>query len=66
MPPAATRRHSTSLLLCGHHYRVSRHALKAANAIVTVLPGTSPDVATWIDVTHVTTLAESLAASSLS
>lgn len=42
MPPTATRRHSTDLLLCGHHYRVSREALAAAHAIVTELPGMSP------------------------
>jgi hypothetical protein len=48
MPPAAARRHSTDLLLCGHHYHVARGSLEAARAIVTVLPGTSPDIATWI------------------
>jgi hypothetical protein len=41
MPPAATRPHRTELLLCGHHYRVSRQALAAANATVTELPGIS-------------------------
>ncbi len=39
MPPTATRPHRTELLLCGHHYRVSRQALAAANATVTELPG---------------------------
>jgi hypothetical protein len=63
MPPAAARRHSTALLLCGHHYRVSRQALKTAKAVVTVLPGTSPDIATWIDTSQVTTFAETLAGS---
>jgi len=63
MPPAAPRRHGTDLLLCGHHYRVSRHALEAARAIVTVLPGTSPDIATWIDTTQVTTFTQTLARS---
>jgi len=52
MPPTAIRRHSTDLLVCGHHYRVSRHALEAGKAMVTVLPGTSPDVATWIGTTR--------------
>jgi hypothetical protein len=41
MPPSATRRHSTDLLLCGHHYRDSRQALVAAGATVTVLAGPS-------------------------
>jgi hypothetical protein len=63
MPPAAPRRHSTDLLLCGHHYRVSRHALEAARAIVTVLPGISPEIATWIDTAQVTAFAEALARS---
>ena len=39
MPPAASRHHRTELLLCGHHYRVSRQALAAANAAVSELPG---------------------------
>jgi hypothetical protein len=42
MPPTAIRRHTTELLLCGHHYRVSRGTLEAAQAIVTELPGMSP------------------------
>jgi hypothetical protein len=39
MPATAVRPHNTELLLCGHHYRVSRRALAAANAAVTELPG---------------------------
>jgi hypothetical protein len=39
MPPAAGRPHSVDLLLCGHHYRVSRRALHAAGALVLPLPG---------------------------
>jgi len=34
MPPAAGRDHPTELLLCGHHYRVSRAALGTASAAV--------------------------------
>ena len=34
MPPTATRRHPVDLLLCGHHYRASRAALRAAGATV--------------------------------
>jgi hypothetical protein len=41
MPPTAVRPHRTELLLCGHHYRASRQALAAANAMVTELPGIS-------------------------
>src|SRR5271169_4017591 len=39
MPPTAERRHSVDLLLCGHHYRVSRQALAAAGARIEDLPG---------------------------
>jgi hypothetical protein len=38
MPPTAARPHQTDLLLCGHHYRVSRQALAAAHARVQELP----------------------------
>jgi hypothetical protein len=48
MPPARGRPGETDLLLCGHHYLVSRRALCAAGASVRELPGTSPDVAAWI------------------
>ena len=34
MPPTPARPHETELLLCGHHYRVSRQALAAAHASV--------------------------------
>jgi hypothetical protein len=33
MPPAPARPHPVDLLLCGHHYRVSRDALAAAGAV---------------------------------
>jgi hypothetical protein len=39
MPPSAERQHSVDLLLCGHHYRVSRQALAAAGARIENLPG---------------------------
>jgi hypothetical protein len=39
MPPAAGRPHPVDLLLCGHHYRVSRRALAAAGAEIFNLPG---------------------------
>ena len=38
MPPTLTRPHPTDLLLCGHHYRVSRQRLAALNATVEKLP----------------------------
>jgi hypothetical protein len=50
MPRTPARPHETDLLLCGHHYRVSRGALEAAGAAVRELPGTPDDVAAWIDV----------------
>jgi hypothetical protein len=34
MPPTPARPHPVDLLLCGHHYRVSRAALAAAGAVV--------------------------------
>lgn len=37
MPATGARPHETELLLCGHHYRVSRQALAAAGATVTEL-----------------------------
>jgi len=39
MPPAPGRPHPTDLLLCGHHYRLSRRALAAAGATVLDLDG---------------------------
>jgi hypothetical protein len=39
MPPTSKRQHSVDLLLCGHHYRVSRRALAAARARIENLPG---------------------------
>ena len=39
MPLTAQRPHPVDLLLCGHHYRVSRNALAAAGATVHSLPG---------------------------
>ncbi len=39
MPPTPSRPHETDLLLCGHHYRVSRKALARAHASVSRLPG---------------------------
>jgi hypothetical protein len=48
MPPTQARRHWTDLLLCGHHYRVSRRSLAAAGARVRELPGTPGDTAAWI------------------
>jgi hypothetical protein len=34
MPATASRRYPVDLLLCGHHYRVSQAALRAAGALV--------------------------------
>lgn len=50
MPPTAARPRETELLLCGHHYRVSRRALAAAHATVRQLPGTPADTAAWIEI----------------
>lgn len=50
MPPGPSRPHATDLFLCAHHYRVSRAALASAGARIRELPGTPPDVASWIGV----------------
>jgi hypothetical protein len=34
IPPTASRPHPVDLLLCGHHFRVSQAALRAAGAAV--------------------------------
>ena len=47
IPPAPGRPHETELLLCGHHYRVSRDALTAAHARVEELPGSARDATAW-------------------
>jgi hypothetical protein len=49
IPPGSARPHSVDLLLCGHHYLVSRAALAAANAVAidetgSVLEPASTDV----------------------
>jgi hypothetical protein len=48
MPSTPGRPHRTELLLCGHHYRVSRRALAAAGAAVRELPWISDSTAAWI------------------
>jgi hypothetical protein len=47
MPPSAGRPDETELLLCGHHYRISRADLATARATVSELPGSSADTAVW-------------------
>ncbi len=39
MPASASRPYPTDLLLCGHHYRASRHALHLAGATVVDVGG---------------------------
>jgi len=48
VPPTAARPHRTELLLCGHHYRVSRQALAAGRATVRELPWIPDSTAAWI------------------
>lgn len=47
MPPTPGRPHETELLLCGHHYRVSRDAFAAARARVEELPGIAAEATAW-------------------
>jgi hypothetical protein len=49
IPPSAGRPGETELLLCGHHYCVSRVALAAAHAIVSELPGSADDPDAWFN-----------------
>jgi hypothetical protein len=49
MPPAEGRPHETELLLCGHHYRVSRAALSAAHAQVEELRASWVASGAWFD-----------------
>jgi hypothetical protein len=48
MPPTPARPHRTELLLCAHHYGVSRQALAAAGAAVRELPWIPDSTAAWI------------------
>ncbi len=48
LPPTPARSHQTDLMLCGHHYRISRQALAAARAKVSELPGAPDDTVAWI------------------
>jgi hypothetical protein len=45
--PSAGRPREAELLLCGHHYRISRVALAAADATVSELPGSADDPDAW-------------------
>ena len=47
MPPTADRPHEIELLMCGHHYRVSRAVLAAAHATVSGLPGSADNPDAW-------------------
>ena len=49
MRPTQTRPWETDLLLCGHHYRVSRGSLAAAHAAVRKIPGIPSDTAALIE-----------------
>jgi hypothetical protein len=47
MPPTKARPHETDLLLCGHHYRMSRQALAAAGAAVVAIDEPRPVDGAW-------------------
>jgi hypothetical protein len=48
MPATTARPHETELLLCGHHYRVSRRALAEVHAAVYELPSMADGTAAWL------------------
>jgi len=47
MPPTSGRPHETDLLLCAHHYRVSRQALDRVGAAVLTVVGMEVDDDLW-------------------
>jgi hypothetical protein len=47
MAPTKDRPHETDLLLCGHHYQVSRQALAAAGAAVVAIHEPRPVDGAW-------------------
>jgi hypothetical protein len=47
LPPRPGRPHDTELLLCGHHYRMSRQALAAAGATLLNLDGEPVTADPW-------------------
>jgi hypothetical protein len=47
MPATAARPHETELLLCGHHYRVSRRVLAEVHAAVYELPWAADGTSAW-------------------
>jgi hypothetical protein len=47
MPATRARPHETELLLCGHHYRISRHALAQVHAAVHELPWMTDGTTAW-------------------
>jgi hypothetical protein len=49
MPATPGRPHTVELLLCGHHYRVSRKSLLAAGAVVLDASGAIVLPRTWLE-----------------
>ena len=47
MPPTPDRRHQTDLLLCWHHYRVSRKSLAAVGATILDINGVPVTGEAW-------------------
>jgi len=47
MPPRGGRQAETDLLLCGHHYRVSKAALAAADATIRDMTGHVLEYGDW-------------------
>ena len=62
MPPAPCRPHETELLLCGHHYRGSRHILSAASARVEDLAASPAAATAWFRDGHDRSVRASVAA----
>ena len=49
MPPAGGRTAATDLLLCGHHFRASRHALAETGAAILDISGHPLTAGAWPD-----------------
>jgi hypothetical protein len=47
IPPSADRPRATDLLLCGHHYRLSREALRRVGAVVLDMQGVPAEGSPW-------------------
>ena len=48
MPATSDRPYRVELLLCGHHFRLSKWTLAAAGAVAHAIPGNFAERASWL------------------